>query len=106
MCRFCSGAVESPEHAFLECTANLTLPLIRARFLAQVECLRPDLVPPVTTLVPAAALRALIDWPELVHALAAFTHAVLSVFTSIEYAWPAEFMALPRPRQRPVQVQR
>lgn len=99
LCRFCTGAVETPEHALLECTANTTLPLIRARFLAQVEVLRPDIVPPIAARAPLSALRVLLDWPDFVHVLAAFTHAVLSVFTSVDYVWPPEFRVPPRPRK-------
>ncbi|VDC04317.1 unnamed protein product [Peniophora sp. CBMAI 1063] len=100
LCRFCAGAVESPEHALLECMANTTLPLIRARFFAQVERLRPDLVPPISARPTPDAMRALLDWPDFVHVLAAFTNAVLSVFTSVEYVWPAQFKVPPRPRRQ------
>ncbi|VDC04904.1 unnamed protein product [Peniophora sp. CBMAI 1063] len=64
--------------------ANTTLPLIRARFFAHVECLRPDLVPPISARPTPDAMRALLDWPDFVHVLAAFTNAVLSVFTSVK----------------------
>lgn len=46
LCRFCAEAMESPEHALLECSANMTLPLIRARFLA------PQILP-VAVVTPA-----------------------------------------------------
>ncbi|KZV69764.1 hypothetical protein PENSPDRAFT_652043, partial [Peniophora sp. CONT] len=92
LCRFCSLAVESPEHALLSCSGSARLTALRADFYAKIQVLRPDLVGPTTELEAERVLKAMIAAREISSLLAAFVRRAFELFMSVELVWPSDYI--------------
>jgi exonuclease III len=99
ICRFCKCAVESPEHALLECEANLEINALRTVFTEKLAEEVPDWGL-IQALNPLSKLRILINNRDITGLLGKFTHEVLRIFDDTPILVPATpldwLISLPR----------
>jgi hypothetical protein len=80
LCRFCLNAVESPEHALLECTASHELVRLRNAFVQRMQVEMPVFLSGFAPQGALLCLKALIANRTTIALLAKYTHDVLQIF--------------------------
>jgi ribonuclease HI len=80
LCRFCTNAIESPEHALLECTASSDLVLLRNMFVERIRVEMPVFSSPHVSLTSLECLKALVANRPTIALLAKYTHDALLIF--------------------------
>ncbi|KAJ6483349.1 hypothetical protein C8R45DRAFT_830461 [Mycena sanguinolenta] len=99
VCRFCKAEIESPEHALLECTAELQLVKMREDFLRRMRNGLPGLPRP-NSMSSARFFTHMISYRETISLVAKFAYEVTQLFeaTSI-YVPPLPLHCLTLPRR-------
>lgn len=87
-CCFCETEIESPEHALLDCTANLSLVELRLKTMTHIYNNSPEL-PAIGSIESADLLRQMVSQTHTIQLLAKYTHEVLVLFDTAPMYIPA-----------------
>jgi hypothetical protein len=79
ICRFCKTKIESPEHALLECTAELEVVQLRQDFFIQMRNALPGLPPP-NSMPTTRLFTHMIAYSETISLVAKFAYEVTQFF--------------------------
>jgi hypothetical protein len=79
VCRFCKTEIESPEHALLECTAELELTQLRQDFFVRMRKDLPGL-PPLNSMPTAKFFTHMVAYRETISLVAKFAYEVTQLF--------------------------
>jgi hypothetical protein len=83
ICRFCMAAVESPEHALIECRTSPTVCNLRADFLDKLFRTVPKLHDTMAKLTSVEFLKAMVYERATIVLVAKFVYDVLQVFYAV-----------------------
>ncbi|KAJ7319364.1 hypothetical protein DFH08DRAFT_713826 [Mycena albidolilacea] len=98
VCRFCRTEIESPEHALLECTAELELIQLRQDFFARMRNDLPGL-PSLNSMPTARFFTHMIAYRETIGLVAKFAYEVTQFFEATPIfvpPLPLDWLTLPR----------
>ena len=82
LCHFCKSAIETPEHALLECTGSYELVMCRNVFVEKMLVEMPVFLSDLAPWDPLTCLKVLIANRPTISLLAAYVHNVLLIFES------------------------
>lgn len=88
LCRFCSAAVESPEHALLLCTGSEELVSLRDTFLTSIALVLPSLRDRISPSTAVICVQQILFREDTIQQAARFVYEVLEVYDKVPLAWP------------------